>query len=232
MFSPYLTQREFYQLYDVSRIISEDKFAGVKGAAAMQVEQDVRARGNNPASLMVPIQLNGDVDQYQQTAITSDTTYDSITPYNANRVVIDISSIGSGEVTFTLEGSRDDSIWRTIKSVVTDRDLSIKTYSDSEETDLFVTKYEYLRLKVETSVSVTFTAFVLDATPDLLTAYKTIVLGSMPYAGNEEADALIADFNQMYLMTLQSLSTDTDTDEDGEIEDGEDDTQPQMIGYR
>jgi hypothetical protein len=172
------------------------------------------------------------VDQYQQTTITEDTTYASKTPYNANRLVVDISAIGDGEVTFTLQGSRDGTIWRNIKSAITDKDLSLKTYADAEETDLFITKYEYVRLVVSTSVSVTFTAFVVDATPDMLTAYKIIVLGSSPYAGNTEADALIADYQKMYSMTLQSLNTDTDTDGDGDIEDGEDNTQPQVIGYR
>lgn len=84
MFSPYLTQREFYSLYDVSRIIAEKKFSGVMGAATMQIEQDLRARGNNPSRLMVPVQLVG-TSNYEQVTYTSSATGSSVTPYNANR---------------------------------------------------------------------------------------------------------------------------------------------------
>ena len=230
MYQPYLTQREFYSFYDVSRIISEDKFPGIRGAAALQVEQDMRARGNDPASLMVAISLV-EADDYAQKTITATTTYDGITPYNANRLVVDITAI-TDEATFTLEGSRDDTTYRAIESSVDGKAVKIVTQSDSEYVDFFTSKYEYVRLKVVTSSSLTFTAFVIDATLDMLTMYKMIEIGAMPYAGNPEADELSAYAKAMYSQTIQSLTIDADVDGDGEIEDGEDNSVSQIIGYR
>jgi len=230
MFTPYLTQREFYSFYDVSRIISEDKFTGVRGAAALQVEQDLRARGNDPASLMVPIFLVGTTD-YATVTLSSSDTYDAVAPYNANRLVVDITSI-TDEVTFELEGSRDNVTFRAIRSSVDDKAVKIETTSDAEHVDIFTSKYEHVRLKVTTSTSVTFTAFVVDATLDMLTMYKTIELGCMPYAGNTEADELMQYAKNMYAQTLASLTVDADVDGDGAISADEASSVPQILGYR
>lgn len=143
-----------------------------------------------------------------------------------------MTSIGDGEVTFELQGSRDETTWRTIDSLVSNSGISLSTMVESENVDLFVSKYEYVRLVVTTSVSVTFTAFVVDATLDMLVMYKMLHLGCLPYAGNPEADEMILNAKSMYSSTLQSLSIDTDIDGDMAIESGEENTQPIAIGYR
>ena len=172
MFTCYVTPDEFYAgRSGIEHWIPSETCEGVLRNAAMAVADDFRSRGIDISRLHTPVMLEGDL--YDYVTKTADYTGSAISAGNASRLVIECTD-ADDTCTFYVEGSKDNSTWSRLRNVVDGLPMALELAGEGLYTSRFFEKYAYYRLKLVTSASVTFSAYMVDGSPDALIVWKAI----------------------------------------------------------
>ena len=120
-------------------------------------------------------------------------------------------------------------IWRDCRSI--NGDAVIKTRGGLDSLTV-LEQYAYYRLNVTTSVSVTYTAFMVDGSVDELVMLKTCELAYLPHIGDDTIAERYIEMRNLYNESISALAADYDSDGDGEIDTDEQNTTPRQTAYR
>jgi len=211
MFTCYLTPEEFFASRDAKQWFPADVEQKLRNAAII-VSDDLRRRGVDPSRLMPATQLVG-TDLYERVTKSS-FTGDAVACSAASRVVVEVDS--EEFCTFYLEGSKDETIWRRIRSTITPDALRIEVSGAGTFSQRFAEQYPYYRLVMTSDDDIIFTAYLVDDSATRLIEFKAI----------EEAMFLVLDLDtrtqqlydasrEQYSRLIESIKAAYDSDGDG-----------------
>lgn len=216
MLSCYVTPTELLRFYSISRFAKEEQAIREKLAAATYtLGRDLRARGYDVSRLQTPLMFD-DADDFTVVTKTADYTSEELEAVNETRFVVKADT--DTQSTFTLEGSDDETIWRSIPDM-TGADISLSTNGAGTYSALFIDRYKYLRYKLATSASITYTVYLIDPAVDSLIMDKAVELLLLPFIDKDTTiQSVYERACEAYRTGLQALVTDYETD-DGVVTD-------------
>lgn len=214
MFTCYLTPEEFYAAHQVQQWILPELCEQRLRNAALVVADDLRRRGVDTGQLQSPTMLVGST-QYERVTKSANYTGDATAKVVASsRLVIEVDSGGYAE--FYLEGSKDQITWRRLNSVVTGQTLQIQVNDAGTYSGRFFESYDYYRVVLVTDEAVTFTAYLVDASVDMLVEYRALEDGFFLVLDIDERTQQLYDAaRERYSELVNSIKAEYDQDGDG-----------------
>jgi hypothetical protein len=214
MFTSYLTPEEFYAAHQVQQWILPELCEQRLRNAALVVADDLRRRGVDTARLQAPVMLVG-TSLYGRVTKSTDYTGDAMTAVVASsRLVIEVDS--GGYASFKLEGSKDKITWRRLNSVVTGQALEIEVNEEGTYSARFFEQYPYYRIVLTTDEAITFTAYLVDASVDMLVEYRALQDGMFLVLDIDDRTQQLYDASrERYDELVNSIKAEYDTDGDG-----------------
>jgi hypothetical protein len=214
MFTCYLTPEEFYAAHQVQQWILPELCDQRLRNAALVVADDLRRRGVDTGRLQSPTMLVG-TTQYERVTKSSNYTGGAVASVAASsRLVVEVDT--GGFATFKLEGSKDQTVWRRLNSVVTGQELAIQVNDAGTYSGRFFESYPYYRVALETDESITFTAYLVDASVDMLVEYRALEDGFFLVLDIDERTQQLYDAaRERYSELVNSIKAEYDHDGDG-----------------
>lgn len=197
-------------------------------AAEREVREILRARRANTRTLQIPAMLAGTFPV--PTSVSANTTGASAT-VRGTRYVVEVFTDGTNAV-FSLEGSEDNTNWRTVYDRLTGTGISIEATGAGIYSAPFAEAFPYYRYNVTTDVNISFLPYLVDSSLDLLIEYKTLELIYQDHVGDERVDRKYDAALMKFEKLLSTLAADVDADGDGTVDDEEQDALPVRRVFR
>jgi len=212
MFTLYLTDEEFYAAHDISQWLPPERCTLALQSAALIVADDLRRRGINTGKLMPPTMLVGST--LYERVTKSSFTGDAVACSAASRLVVEMDS--AAFPTLGLEGSKDQTTWTAIKSVVNPNALKVECAGAGTFSSRFYVQYPYYRVTLDSADDVVFTAYLVDDSATRLIELKAIeeamfLVLDQSTRTQDLYDAAKAEYGEL----IQSIKAAYDDDADG-----------------
>ena len=227
MLRQFTTPDEFFADHDIVRYCDRQRLPLKMSAAERETREILRARKTNTRTLQIPQMLAGTYSA--PTSVSGDTQGES-KAIRGTRFVVE--TFTDSTAAFILEGSEDNTNWRTVYDRLTGTGIRIDVTGAGIYSAPFAESYPYYRYNVVTDANVSFLVYLVDSSLDLLIEYKTLELIYQDYLDDDRVsrkyDAAVTKFEKL----LSTLAADVDTDGDGAIGPEDEDATPIRRMYR
>ena len=219
MLTCYVTRPELQQFCNIENYVATDDVIDASlGTAAYTLAETLRGRGIDPSRVQVPTMFEAVAEYEAIRYLAGEHTTTSVKGGNASRLVLDLRTEVTSPVTVRLEGSQDETTWRTVHAV-TGRPAVIEAQADGIASVLFVARHAYYRAVLESSETVDAALYLVDTAPDACIRWGAVASALLPAIdSNTTIERVYAEARMMYDDALGKLVLDYDRDGDGTID--------------
>lgn len=228
MLRQFVSPDEFFADHNIARYCDRASLPLKLSAAERETRELLRARKANTRQLQLPQMLAGTYPV--PTSVSADATGDTC-QIRGSRFVVEIFTDDTNAV-FTLEGSEDETNWRTVYDRMTGTGIRIEAFGAGIYSAPFAESYPYYRYTVTTSAAVSHLPYLVDSSLDLLIEYKTLELIYQDFLGDDLIDRKHDAAVQKFERLMATLAADVDIDGDGTVDTEERDALPVRRVYR